>query len=101
MSVFSVPSTWSICTGAEVCDAGMVDPLFSSGESGVPGCTSKNRLPSKKIRGRTLMRALRWMGSALSCIFIVTVIAGESPPTGSTFETLPTSTPASARPGPS
>ena len=37
VSVLSVPSTWSICTGAEVCVAGRSSPLSSSGASGVPG----------------------------------------------------------------
>ena len=74
--------------------AGIVSPLSSSGLPGEPGWMSKNRLPSKKMRGRTLMRASRWIGSASSFSFIVTVTAGDSPPTGSTFETWPTSTPA-------
>ena len=94
VSDLSVPSTWSIWTGAEVCDAGIVEPLSTSGAPGVPGWMSKKRLPSKKMRGRTLIRASRWIGSAVSLSFMVTVMAGESPPTGSTPETLPTSTPA-------
>ena len=40
------------------------------------------------------MRASLWIGSASSLSFIVTLTPGESPPTGSIFETLPTSTPA-------
>ena len=55
---------------------------------------SKKRLPSKKMRGRTLIVASSWIGSASSSSFIVTTTAGESPPAGSTLDTLPTSTPA-------
>ena len=52
------------------------------------------RLPSRKMRGRTLTSAFSWMGSASSSSFIVTLTAEESPPSASTSETLPTSTPA-------
>ena len=46
------------------------------------------------MRGRSFSVASLWIGSASSLSFIVTLDAGESPPSGSTFETLPTSTPA-------
>ena len=94
MFVVSVPSTWSSCTGAEVCETGIVPPSSTSPAWGVPGRMSKNRFPSKNSRGRTLIWASLWIGSASSSSFIVTTTAGESPPTGSTAETLPTSTPA-------
>ena len=55
---------------------------------------SKKLLPSKKMRGRTLTVASSWSGRASSLSFIVTTTAGESPPTGSILDTLPTSTPA-------
>ncbi len=92
--VVSVPSTWSIWTGAAVCDAGMVYPSSASGAPGVPGRRSMNRLPSKKIRGRTFTSASSWIGSASSSSFIVTRTAPESAPADSTFDTLPISTPA-------
>ena len=94
MLVVSVPSTWSSCTGAEVCDTGIVPPSSTVPALGVPGRMSKKRLPSKNSRSRTLIWASLWIGSASSSSFIVTTTAGESPPIGSTAETLPTSTPA-------
>ena len=51
-------------------------------------------LPSKKIRGRTFSSASLCSGSASSFSLIVTLVAGESPPSGSILETVPTSTPA-------
>ena len=94
MLLWRVPSTWSSWTGAEVCETGIVSPSSRSPASGVPGRMSKNRLPSKNSRSRTLICASLWIGSASSLSFIVTTTAGESPPTGSTAETWPTSTPA-------
>ena len=88
MLVCSVPSTWSICTGADVWEAGTVKPLSASGESGVPGRMSMNRLPSKKMRGRTLISAFSWIGRASSSSFMVTSTAGESPPIDSTPDDL-------------
>ena len=90
----SVPSTWSIWTGPEVWVTGKVWPSSIVSALGVPGLTSMKLLPSKKIRGRTLSVASSCSGRPSSFILIVTLVAGESPPTGSTFETLPTSTPA-------
>ena len=69
-------------------------PSGRSGEPGVPGRRSTKKLPSRKIRGRIFNRASRWIGSPRSCILIVTSEAVESPPTGLTSATLPTSTPA-------
>ena len=89
-----MPSTWSSWTGAEVCVWPIVPPSGRSGEPGVPGRTSTKKLPSRKIRGRIFSRASRWIGRPFLSIFIVTSVSVESSPSGSTFETLPTSTPA-------
>ena len=92
--VWSTPSTWSSCTGAAVCDAGMVSPSEIVSALGDPGLMSMKRLPSRKMRSRTFTSASLWIGRASSFSFIVTFTPCESSPAGSTFETLPTSTPA-------
>ena len=94
-SSVSVPSTWSSCTGAEVCETGIVSPSSSVARArACPGGCRRRGCPRRRCRGRTLIWASLWIGRASSSSFIVTTTAGESPPTGSTFETLPTSTPA-------
>ena len=94
MLVLSVPSTWSSCTGAAVCDAGIVWPSSIVSALGDPGLMSMKRLPSRKMRSRTFTSASSWIGSASSSSFIVTFTPCAPSPAGSTFETLPTSTPA-------
>ena len=94
MSLFSAPSTWSICTGALVWVDGIVPPSSSSGALGVPGRMSTKKLPSRKIRGRIFSVASSCSGSASSLISIVTLDAVEPSPAASTLVTLPTSTPA-------
>ena len=69
-------------------------PSSSRPADGVPGLTSRKRLPSRKIRSRAITCASSWSGSASSSSFIVTLTPAESPPMDSTFDTLPTSTPA-------
>ena len=55
---------------------------------------STKKLPSRKMRGRILSSASFLIGRPLSCISIVTSAAPLPLSTGSTFVTLPTSTPA-------
>jgi len=66
-------------------------------DDGEPGLMSTKKLPSRNTRGRTFMVASSWMGSAEFFISMVTIAAPSPLPpssTGSTFLTLPTSTPA-------
>ena len=72
MLVLSASSTWSSCTGSDVCVTGIVAPEESSGAEGVPGCSSTNQLPSRKIFGRILSVASEWIGSPLPSISMVT-----------------------------
>jgi hypothetical protein len=73
---------------------GIVSPLSISGADGEPGSRSTKKLPSKMIRGRTLSFASLWIGRPLSEISIVMRAACSPRPSGSTFVTLPTLTPA-------
>ena len=72
MSVLSASSTWSIWTGSAVCVIGIVAPEESVGADGLPGCSSTNQLPSRKIRGRSFIVASEWIGRPLDSISIVT-----------------------------
>ena len=70
---------------------GIVPPLPSSGELGLPGSSSTKKLPSRKIRGRIEAKASSWIGRPASSTVKVTVVAS---PSRSVLITLPTSTPA-------
>src|SRR3954447_24124387 len=73
---------------------GIVPPSFMLGADGDPGDRSTKKLPSRKMRVRTLTVASLWIGRPFFLISIVTRAAPQPPVTGSTFLTLPTSTPA-------
>ena len=92
-SLCSEVSTSSSCTGDAVWVTLIVSPDFSVGEPGVPGLRSTKKLPSRKMRGRTLAVASSCSGSAESLSSIVSSAALE-PSTPVTDLTLPTSTPA-------
>ena len=73
---------------------GIVSSSSSSSADGEPGWRSTKKLPSRKMRGRIFSCASLWIGSPFFSISISTRAAVEFPPIGSTFFTLPTSTPA-------
>ena len=70
---------------------GIVAPEESVGAEGLPGCSSTNQLPSRKIRGRIFMVASEWIGRPRFSISMLTrpVLPSRLRPV-----TLPTSTPA-------
>ncbi len=70
---------------------GIVCPEETVGAEGLPGCSSTNQLPSRKIRGLIFSVASEWIGSPRDSISIVTrpVL-----PSRWIEVTLPTSTPA-------
>ncbi len=92
-SLCSEVSTSSSCTGEAVWVTLIVSPESSVGEPGVPGLRSTKKLPSRKMRGRTLAVASSCSGSAESLSSIV-ISAALEPSTPVTDLTLPTSTPA-------
>ncbi len=81
----------SIWTAVVVCVVGIVDPLSISGALGLPGCSSRKKFPSRNSRGRSLIVASSWIGSASSSTLKV---ASAMLPSASTELTLPTLTPA-------
>src|SRR3954447_1108064 len=87
-------STWPNWTGAAVWFIGIVLPEPSVGAEGEPGLMSTKKLPSRKMRERTLSWASRWIGRPLSLISMVTSAPALPSLNGSTLVTLPTSTPA-------
>ena len=86
-------SSWSIWTGVAVCETGIVSPSEIVGAEGVPGSMSTKKLPSRKMRGRTLSVASLWIGRPASLTSIVTT-ALLVPSWPSTLTTLPMFTPA-------
>jgi hypothetical protein len=50
----------------------MVPPSESEWALGLPGCTSRKKLPSRKMRGRISTCASLWMGCPLSSTVKVT-----------------------------
>ena len=70
--MFSASSTWSSCTGLDVRVIGTVAPECSVGADGLPGCSSTNQLPSKKMRGRIFIVASEWIGSPRELISMLT-----------------------------
>ena len=70
---------------------GIVPPLSSSGELGLPGSSSMKKLPSRKIRGLISAKASLWIGRPEPSTVKPTVVAS---PSRSTEITSPTSTPA-------
>jgi len=91
VSVFSVSSTWSSWTGSDVCVIGSVAPECSTLAEGLPGCSSANQLPSRKVRGRILTVASEWIGSPSE---VISMLSTPALPSRETEVTLPTSTPA-------
>ena len=51
---------------------GIVSPEEIVGADGLPGCSSTNQLPSRKIRGRIFSVASEWIGRPCDSISIVT-----------------------------
>src|SRR6185437_13451595 len=94
VSVWSAVSTWPNCTDTDVWLIGIVPPSFSFGDSGEPGWTSTNSLPSRKTRGRILSCASVWSGSPSFFTDIVTRAAPRPPGRPLTESTVPTFTPA-------
>ena len=76
-SLCSEVSTSSSCTGEAVWVTLIVSPESSVGEPGVPGLRSTKKLPSRKMRGRTLAVASSCSGSAESLSSIVISAAFE------------------------
>ena len=74
-----------------VCVIGISPPSSSSGALGLPGRTSRKKLPSRKSRGRISISASVWIGWPSSDTVNVTFAAS---PAGSTEVTSPTLTPA-------
>ena len=95
MSHCSEVSSWSNCTGTAVWLIGIVPSSAISAAPGVPGSMSTKKLPSRKMRGRIFARASSWIGRPALPMVIVTMrgVAARRE-AGSTFVTLPTSTPA-------
>jgi hypothetical protein len=65
VSVLSASSTWSSWTGSAVWVIGIVCAEESVFADGLPGCSSTNQLPSRKIRGRIFRVASLWIGRPL------------------------------------
>ena len=87
----SVVRIWSSCTAVEVWVIGIVPPSSISGALGLPGLTSRKKLPSRKMRGRISTRVSSRSGWPPSSTEKVTSAAS---PTLRTLCTLPTLTPA-------
>ena len=70
---------------------GIVWPEATVFADGLPGCSSTNQLPSRKMRGRIFSVASEWIGRPRDSISIVT---SPALPWRLIELTLPTSTPA-------
>ena len=68
--------------------------VLQHGAAGRPGLDIEEEVALEEDARADLHARVSWIGSASLVSFIVTVIAGESPPTDLTPATLPTSTPA-------
>jgi hypothetical protein len=86
--------TWPNWTGTAVWLTGIVPPVSMTGADGVPGWRSTNSLPSRKIRGRMSIVASVWIGRPNFSISISIRAPSAPGATGSTFVTVPASTPA-------
>ena len=88
----SVVRIWSSWTGVAVCASGITPPAGRSGDSGEPGFRSTKKLPSRKMRGRILSVASRWIGRPSESI--ASLISAVLPGPRMKPATWPTFTPA-------